>query len=64
MEFQQFVPELEERFLRYVQIDTQSDDSTGTAPSTAKQWDLLNLLADELRAIGAADVRVTDYGCT
>ena len=34
-----------ERFLRYVQIDTTSDPESPTCPSTAKQWDLLRLLA-------------------
>jgi tripeptide aminopeptidase len=54
--------ELEERLDRYVRIDTQSDEASATTPSTAKQFDLLRLLVDELRAIGAADVRLTDYG--
>ncbi|MFA6854865.1 MAG: peptidase T [Bacilli bacterium] len=39
---------IEERFLRYCQIDTQADDNSITAPSSAKQWDLLNLLKGEL----------------
>ena len=42
-----------ERFLRYVQVDTTSDPESPTCPSTAKQWDLLRLLADELRELGA-----------
>jgi len=41
-----------DRFLRYVAIDTQSDESSSSQPSTARQWDLLNLLAGELRAMG------------
>jgi hypothetical protein len=57
-----YLPELEERFVRYVQIDTMADETSPTSPSTAKQYDLINLLADELREIGAQDVRVTDYG--
>lgn len=57
-----YLPELEERFVRYVQIDTMADETSPTSPSTAKQYDLINLLADELRVIGASDVRVTDYG--
>jgi tripeptide aminopeptidase len=57
-----FDRELEERFVRYARIDTQSDESSSTSPSTAKQLDLLKLLVDELTAIGAADVRLTDYG--
>lgn len=62
MDFTAFLPELEERFLRYVQIDTQSDEASHATPSTAKQLDLLNLLADELRGLGAADVQITEYG--
>jgi tripeptide aminopeptidase len=50
-----------ERFLRYVQIDTTSDPDSTTYPSTAKQWDLLRLLADELREIGA-EVTLTSHG--
>lgn len=57
-----FDRELEERLLRYVQIDTTSDEASPTTPSTAIQYDLLNLLAEELRAIGAQEVRLTDYG--
>jgi tripeptide aminopeptidase len=51
-----------ERFLRYVRIDTQSDDDSTTYPSTAKQLDLLRLLADELRELGLEDVVLDDYG--
>ena len=54
--------ELEERLVRYVRIDTQSDERSTTSPSTDKQYDLLRLLVEELRAIGAEDVRLTDYG--
>jgi tripeptide aminopeptidase len=54
--------ELEERLVRYVQIDTQSDEKSVTTPSTARQFDLLRLLVDELTAIGAQDVLLTDYG--
>ncbi len=58
----EFDREIEQRFLHYVQIDTQSDEKSTTSPSTEKQLDLLKLLADELRSIGAKDVRLTDYG--
>jgi tripeptide aminopeptidase len=51
-----------ERFLRYVQVDTQSDDDSETYPSTAKQLDLGKLLADELREIGLEDVELTEHG--
>ncbi len=51
-----------ERFLRYVQIDTQSDEKSTTYPSTAKQYDLLRPLVDELRAIGLADAAIDEWG--
>ena len=59
---EEFSRETEERLLRYAAIDTQSDESSASAPSTACQFDLLNLLVAELTAIGAADVRMTGYG--
>ncbi len=57
-----FDRELEERLVRYCAIDTQSDASSPTSPSTERQFDLLRLLADELKDIGASDVKLTDYG--
>lgn len=39
-------------FLRYVKIDTQSDEESTTSPSTLKQYDLLNLLKEELEKLG------------
>lgn len=58
----QFDQELEERLIRYCRIDTQSDETSNTSPSTARQLDLLNLLVEELKEIGAQEVRLTDYG--
>jgi len=58
----QFDREIEERFSRYVRIDTQSDEKSSTSPSTEKQYDLLNLLVQELKSIGAEDVTLTRYG--
>ena len=55
--------DLEARFLRYVQIDSQSDESSPTAPSTAIQLDLLRQLVTELEALGTTDVQLTEYGC-
>ncbi len=57
-----FLAELEERFLRYVVIDTTADETSPTTPSTDKQYDLLNLLVQELIEIGARDVKLTEYG--
>ena len=50
-----------ERFLRYVQIDTQSDDDSDTYPSTMKQRDLGELLEKELREAGLEDVELTEH---
>ncbi len=63
MEWLEWIPALEARFLRYVQIDTTSDEASTTTPSTECQWELLRLLQKELMELGAADVRLTDYGC-
>ena len=52
-----------DRFLRYVRIDTQSREGADKTPSTEKQWALVRLLADELRALGAQDVLVSEH-CT
>lgn len=51
-----------ERFLRYVQIDTQSDPQANTYPTTEKQKDLGRLLADELQAMGIADAHMDEWG--
>lgn len=50
-----------DRFLRYVRIDTQSQEDQSTTPSTAKQWNLANLLVSELRELGVEDVRTTEH---
>jgi tripeptide aminopeptidase len=57
-----FDRDVEERLIRYVQVDTQSDEASATSPSTEKQYDLLRLLAEELEDIGAKDVTLTEYG--
>jgi tripeptide aminopeptidase len=50
-----------DRFLRYVRIDTQSQEDQSTTPSTAKQWTLANLLVAELKQLGVDDVRVSEF---
>jgi tripeptide aminopeptidase len=55
-------PDVLERFLRYVRIDTQSQRDRTQSPSTAKQLDLSRLLVDELKAIGLEDVDLDDNG--
>jgi tripeptide aminopeptidase len=51
-----------ERFMRYVQVDTQSDPNSNAYPSTAKQKDLSKLLYRELQAMGITDVATDEYG--
>jgi len=46
------------RFISYVKIDTESDPKSTSTPSTLKQWDLANKLAEELKAIGMQDVNI------
>ena len=50
------------RFLRYVQIDTRSDDNSLSTPSTPGQWVLLRLLEKELRELGLTEVLLTEHG--
>ena len=50
-----------DRFISYVTIDTESDANSPTTPSTAKQWDLANKLAEELKAIGMEDVTIDEH---
>ena len=50
------------RFLRYVQIDTQSDPASSTQPSTIKQLDLSRILVDELQLMGIADAHLDEHG--
>jgi tripeptide aminopeptidase len=57
-----FTHTVTERLLRYVVIDTQSDPSSPTCPSTAKQKDLGRLLAAELRTMGLTDAHLDDHG--
>ena len=48
--------EVLERFLRYIKIDTRSDEDSGLSPSTSKQHDLARILYEELKEMGASDV--------
>jgi tripeptide aminopeptidase len=57
-----FTHTVTERFLRYVVIDTQSDPTSSTCPSTEKQKDLGRLLAGELRAMGLSDAHLDAHG--
>ncbi|MEM6262441.1 MAG: peptidase T [Bacteroidota bacterium] len=50
------------RFLRYAQIDTQSDIASKTIPSTIKQKDLAKVLVEELHEMGISDAEMDEYG--
>ena len=54
--------DLLQRFLRYVRVDTQSDETSDTFPSTPGQLVLLKMLKQELNELGAADVQMTKHG--
>jgi len=51
-----------ERLIRYAKIDTQSDFTSETTPSTQKQFDLLHVLKDELAEIGLTDITLDENG--
>jgi len=53
---------LEERFVRYAAVDTQSADGMEETPSTQIQLDLQRMLVSELETLGASDIRLTEYG--
>ena len=52
---------IQDRFLRYVAIDTQSNEESESQPSAAKELDLLRLLTDELKAMGV-EATLDEYG--
>ena len=56
------LPGVARRFLRYVQIDTQSDRHSATTPSTEKQKDLGRLLVRELQALGIDGAEIDEHG--
>src|SRR5690554_4357610 len=60
----QFKEDILTRFLRYVQVDTMSDDRAVETkrPSTDGQWDLLHMLAAELKELGVPEIHVDDKG--
>lgn len=51
-----------ERFMRYVQIDTQSDPLSSTHPTSEKQKDLSRILVEELKAMGITDAQMDEFG--
>lgn len=52
---------VQEKFIQYVKIDTQSDPTTGEHPSTKKQFDLSRLLLNELKELGLEDARMDEH---
>ena len=52
-----------DRFMRYISIDTQSDADSATSPSTARQFRLARLLAEEMIDMGISNVRLDDQHC-
>ncbi|HJW16015.1 MAG TPA: peptidase T [Flavisolibacter sp.] len=60
--FQNYSFTASERFMRYVQIDTQSDPLSQKQPTTEKQKDLSILLVKELQAIGITDAHMDEFG--
>lgn len=53
---------VEERFLRYVQVDTTADPNSTSFPSSAKQKDLSSMLVSELQSIGISDAEMDEWG--
>jgi tripeptide aminopeptidase len=62
MSLQDYAHTVSERFMRYVQIDTEADPNSVTQPSSEKQKDLSRLLVDELIAMGISDAELDRYG--
>ncbi|HEX2628311.1 MAG TPA: peptidase T [Chitinophagaceae bacterium] len=60
--FEQYKFTAAERFMRYVQVDTQSNPLSSTYPTTEKQKDLSKILADELKQIGLTDAHMDEFG--
>ena len=54
--------EIKERFLNYVNFDTQSDSYSHTVPSTSKQLKLGNYLVEELKSLGIENAKIDEYG--
>jgi len=60
--FHQYKFTAAERFMRYVQVDTQSDPQSSSYPTTEKQKDLGRILAAELKEMGIADAHMDEFG--
>jgi len=62
MALENYTSTVSERFMRYVQIDTQSDPASAAQPTTEKQKNLSKLLVEELQKIGIKDAELDEYG--
>jgi tripeptide aminopeptidase len=62
MALQNYTHTAAERFMRYVQVDTQSDPNSAAQPSTEKQKDLSRILVKELQEIGIKDAELDEHG--
>jgi len=62
MSLKDYTHTVAERFMRYVQIDTEADPNSETQPSSEKQKDLSRILVDELIAMGINDAELDRYG--
>ncbi|HOV63137.1 MAG TPA: hypothetical protein PLG43_04555, partial [Spirochaetia bacterium] len=51
-----------DRFLSYVVIDSASDSHIDKVPSTEGQWEMINLLRDQLDALGISDISISEHG--
>lgn len=60
--FDQYQFTAAERFMRYVQVDTQSDPQSLTHPTTEKQKNLSAILVEELKAMGIEDAHMDEWG--
>ncbi len=60
--FDQYVFTVAEKFMRYVQVDTQSNPQSNTHPSTEKQKNLSAILSEELKKMEIADACTDEYG--
>ena len=58
----QYRQQLMDRFLRYVKVDTRSDEASESSPTTEKQKDLSRMLAEELKELGCEDAEMNEWG--
>ena len=54
--------QVEKQFLRYISIDTTSDEACADCPSSGSQWELARMLEKEMKELGMSDVRVDEHG--